>query len=142
MVTYEDLVPCDVYGAELAAKLTAVGWLGADPIAPGDISQNFFDKLRAIVEESTPLVASSGVHACEQCQFDPFTATGEVLVPHDSTLFVSPTMILHYVATHRYRPPEPFVEAVLACPSPRTMDYKKRFLAAGGGAVRKALRHG
>jgi hypothetical protein len=32
-------------------------------------------------------------------------------------------MVSHYVDAHRYRPPDVFVQAVLACPAPGTIEY-------------------
>ncbi|SOD60455.1 hypothetical protein SAMN06297387_102136 [Streptomyces zhaozhouensis] len=42
-----------------------------------------------------------------------------VAVAADGTWLVAPSLIHHYVTRHRYRPPEEFVEAVLAARTPR-----------------------
>jgi hypothetical protein len=34
------------------------------------------------------------------------------VIATDGTLLVAPTLVLHYVTAHRYRPPDEFVEAV------------------------------
>lgn len=49
-----------------------------------------------------------------------------------SRIFVCPEVILHYIACHHYRPPDPFLAAIAACPDTNSMDYKKLLLASGG----------
>jgi hypothetical protein len=52
-------------------------------------------------------------------------------IPSNDVVYVCPELILHYINAHGYSPPREFCEAVLACPDIRTMEYKKRLLAAG-----------
>lgn len=57
-------------------------------------------------------------------------------IPTAETVYVVPEMILHYVLAHGYRPPEEFVEAVLACPaqgSPEFFAMVDRFRASFDG---------
>jgi hypothetical protein len=42
--------------------------------------------------------------------------SAEIRVPGKGNIvFAAPEMIAHYVIMHEYRPPEEFIEAVLAC---------------------------
>ncbi|WP_129842722.1 hypothetical protein [Streptomyces sp. RFCAC02] len=41
------------------------------------------------------------------------TAEVRVAAP-DGTLLIAPTLVLHYVTAHRYRPPDAFIDAVMA----------------------------
>ncbi|WP_157496558.1 hypothetical protein [Hahella ganghwensis] len=49
----------------------------------------------------------------------------EILVPdiNGNSYFASPSMIYHYVVTHRYLPPKSFIEAVM------NVDLSMKFLA-------------
>jgi hypothetical protein len=48
--------------------------------------------------------------------------------------------IVHYVAVHRYRPPQAFVDAVFACPPTGTVAYLKARLDNGGRVLVEAAR--
>lgn len=43
----------------------------------------------------------------------------------------TPELILHYVDAHEYCPPQPFLDAILACPPMRSTAYLKQLLAKG-----------
>ena len=73
-----------------------------------------------------------GVHECELCQFQPAEGTANIFVPYQGNIYVAPELIVHYIAAHRYKPPQVFVDAVMACPTMNSMDYKKAVLANGG----------
>ena len=51
-----------------------------------------------------------------------------LFIPASARVYVAPSMILHYISRHRYRPPDAFCDAVLGC------------LAIGGRAYFEALR--
>jgi len=48
-----------------------------------------------------------------------------IYIPGDKFIYCAPSLILHYILDHRYRPPEEFSEAVLKCPSPRSPEYRQ-----------------
>ncbi|MCB0036494.1 MAG: hypothetical protein KDE51_20820 [Anaerolineales bacterium] len=54
-------------------------------------------------------------------------------------IYIAPEGILHYIAQHWYRPPDIFIEAVMACPEMHSMAYKKAFLDNGGRSLLKRL---
>lgn len=41
---------------------------------------------------------------------------GEVHVPGSGVLYVAPTLIVHYIAEHHYRPPEEFLVTLMSLP--------------------------
>jgi hypothetical protein len=46
-----------------------------------------------------------------------------IFVPHGDVMYVAPTLILHYVEIHGYRPPEEFLRA-LASADPASREYR------------------
>jgi hypothetical protein len=121
--------------------IRAVGWLSAaEPFATGDARPEFVTKLRTLATEwgaSTVALGwpvACGWHTCELC--GTFRASGNFGVPGDRVLYVAPEMVAHYVETHRYAPPDAFIDAVLACPRADTAEYAlavKPFVLEGDG---------
>lgn len=110
------------------AHVRAVGWLSAaHPFPTGASSGAFVQRLADFVarwDDSSRVLGlpdSMGMHDCELCRA--FHGNGNFAVPLDDVLFVAPTMIHHYVVSHRYAPPAPFVEAILTAPLPDTDAY-------------------
>lgn len=106
----------------------AVGWLHpGHPFPTGDADRAFARKLRKIARVSHKSVdalnwaLAFGSHTCEFCGKD--DASGTFGIPAGDVLFYAPEMIAHYVERHGYLPPQPFVDAVLACPLPGTPEY-------------------
>lgn len=122
----------------------AVGWLAAEEAYPqGPMDRRVFDALFALSVEAWQPWTTAGFHRCSFCQFTggPGVITHEgrsvglgtvnVLVPFEEALYIAPSHVLHYIDAHRYRPPDVFCEAVLACPPMRSMDYWKALRRAG-----------
>jgi hypothetical protein len=139
MAWYEDLTPCYYFGpdSQRKLKLIAVGWLeGSRPFPTGILQRDFIDQLIYLFAVQWHLLIVPGRHSCSIC--DPTAAanalakipelnfvhgfynvslgSANLLVPGDRKIFVAPSLILHYIHTHRYEPPAEFREAVLACP--------------------------
>ena len=57
--------------------------------------------------------------------------TSNLYVPFEGGIFVSPSLIAHYIDAHDYTPPEVFQAAVLECPPMRSMAYLKAILKEG-----------
>jgi hypothetical protein len=100
----------------------AVGWLSsAQPFSQGEVPAEFISKLRALSDnwgaglDALWWPAAGGFHECEFCGGS--RASGNLGVPME--------MICHYVESHGYRPPDPFVHAVLASPIPGSADYAR-----------------
>jgi hypothetical protein len=112
----------------MAPFVRAVGWLAAtQPYSVGQTSPGFVEKLRQLARHwgaSTSALAwpaACGPHTCEFC--GKVRASGNFGVPSNAILYVAPEMVAHYVEAHGYRPPDAFIEAVLACPHPDTSEY-------------------
>ncbi len=57
--------------------------------------------------------------------------SGEVFVPGERCIYVAPRLVIHYLEAHRYRPPDGFVRAVLACPRMGSSRYLRALRDAG-----------
>src|SRR5262249_47735384 len=55
-------------------------------------------------------------------------------LPGSDNIYLAPSMILHYICRHRYRPPHSFCNAVLNCPPMGSQTYLEA-LRPGLGAV-------
>ncbi len=130
---YEDLSQCDYFGEELSETLTAIGWLENDkPFSKGKISQDFYDKLCELSKNPWTFSMFCGIHECNLCQFEGKAGLNNIFIPHNNKIYICPELITHYINSHHYLPPNEFIEAVLACPPMRSMDYIKKMLENGG----------
>lgn len=126
-----------MYFADLASEtqidtgdhVRAIGWLAIDhEFSVGEVSREFATRLRALCETwglSTGALwwpAAGGAHRCEFC--GDYRSGGNLGIPAGRLLFVAPQMVSHYVDAHRYRPPDPFIRAVLDCPNFGTRDFE------------------
>ena len=114
--------------------LLPVGWLGASVPESGSAPEEFIDKLlAAYVAKSTFTDGTAGWHDCEFCpgaeawypggQVGPIIkwrdreqrlyGHGHYLVRHGLSVFMAPSLILHYILDHSYRPPDQFIQAVM-----------------------------
>jgi hypothetical protein len=130
----------------IGEKGVAVGWLGAQYSSRGlseEVSSAFFERLVSLLVDPWQPYAVAGVAPCPMCRFSGgpsvvdyqgarcVVRTGMLLVPGPDALYISPTMIAHYVDAHGYDPPQQFVEAVMQCPPMRSMSYWKDLLRLG-----------
>ncbi len=126
MTWYPDLATeCQITAGE---DVRAVGWLSADhPFQQGEVASEHLEKLRSFgdhwLESAAALgwPVAFGAHKCEFCR--KVSGAGNFAVPAGNVLFVAPELIVHYVAAHRYSPPAPFLEAVMAAPLPTAPAY-------------------
>ena len=135
MTSAKDLEPCHYFPIECDA-LTAIGWLGKEAVfETGPVSEQFYCQLTELCSDPWQPIVSAGFHYCDLCQFDAPRFSDNVFVPYRGKIYVAPVAVVHYISTHWYRPPQIFVDAVLACPPIRSMDYKKAVLANGGRSL-------
>lgn len=52
----------------------------------------------------------------------------EIIVPGGNAVFKAPSLILHYIDSHGYQPPECFCTAVAHCPEPGSEEYFEAIL--------------
>lgn len=139
MAWFNDLSPCDYFGAQYASSLTAVGWLeNGKPYPVGPVDRQVYDRLVELRKELWQPMVAGGHHACNLCQFESEAkSVNNLFIPANGFILVCPELIVHYINAHRYVPPDLFCSAVLACPSMRSSDYRKAILANGGGPLAK-----
>jgi hypothetical protein len=128
-------------------NLIAVGWLepGHD-FSLGDVPAEFVQKLAELLVNPWQPSIFMGHHPCGFCRFSggPGSMTvgglhattvdlgvSNLWVPAAGVVFVSPSLILHYIDAHGYAPPTEFQSAVMACPTMRSMDYLKAIRSRG-----------
>jgi hypothetical protein len=115
-------------------EVRAIGWLErGHPFLRGRVPRAFRKALRQHVAHAWQPIVYRGAHRCTLCPIVVRTFAGRghlnVWIPSEKHLFIAPAMILHYIGWHRYRPPEPFVEAVLACPPQGSEAFFERMRA-------------
>jgi hypothetical protein len=134
------LSPCDCFPPS-KATLVAVGWLeNGRPVPTGEVSEQVFDQLHELLRAPWGL-ASFGCHDCDLCVYrdgpsklsaNPNTVGFKnVFVPGDAKVYVAPEMFLHYIDQHGYAPPPEFHQAVLECPTMRSIDYLRAISGLG-----------
>lgn len=112
MTYFADLTGYSYDGDE--PNVINIGWLDKEhPFVTGRVSSAFLEALLELCR--APILLHRGQHACQFCQSDePALGNGQIRVrDHEGTVFAAPVMIGHYVMGHRYRPPAPFMQAVL-----------------------------
>jgi hypothetical protein len=133
---FSDGEPCTYFGTD-ARRLRAVGWLDPKhPFATGAVSAGTLERLVTFVRDPWQPVFFKGWHRCALCPpgDDPFTrftwqqravpiGVANLFIPGDGFLWAAPSMIVHYIADHGYRPPDEFLAAVEACPAMNTPAY-------------------
>jgi hypothetical protein len=133
MAFLEDLSPWTYVSSTAGDSLLAVGWLEQGKSFPtGPIVVDVFKRLEALCTEPWQPFAACGVHECTLCQFNAASGSDNVFIPGAGVIYVCPELIVHYIGTHWYLPPEEFCEAVRRCPDQRTMEYKRLLLQNGG----------
>ncbi|OEJ96861.1 DUF7919 family protein [Streptomyces thermolilacinus] len=94
----------------------AVGWLEAGrPYSTGPVPSGFVERLRA-VQRVQWMNVCLGTHGCDLCpEEEAPEGNGEVRIPgRPGIAYTAPFLVTHYITVHGYRPPQEFVDAVLA----------------------------
>jgi hypothetical protein len=134
----EDLSPNGYFG-RWQDVLVSVGWLGRDHEYPrGAVSSEFFRALVRLLLEPWQPAVFAGRAPCALCQFSGGPGSlafdgnkiqlgsANLFVPSpDGKVFVSPSLVAHYIDAHGYVPPKVFQEAVLECPPMGSLPYRK-----------------
>lgn len=133
MAHFEDLAPCDdVQDARLPGML-AVGWLEPEhEFVVGEVPGGLVPRLRELCRSKSPWpFLYVGGHPCRFCKDPASYSPRNLFVPGNGVLYVSPLGIVHYIEKHAYRPPDAFIDAVLAAPDPGSREYAAVLLACG-----------
>jgi len=147
MTYYPDLSACDLFPS-CPAPLVAVGWLeNGRPVPTGEVSEQVFERLLELFREPWG-PGAAGWHDCDLCvyRYGPSkmgtnpNAVGfkNVFVPGDAKIYLAPELILHYIDQHGYAPPSEFQQAVLDCPTMRSIEYLRAIIELG--LTHKSLR--
>ena len=127
MVWHRDLALLYTVERNPPLRVLAVGWLGFFTFRLGATPQRFQELLAELCSRPPAATQSCGLHPCRLgcCLWNWMLGrwrcggSAEIIVPgRDGKVYRAPTLIGHYVRSHRYRPPREFVEAVLALDSP------------------------
>jgi hypothetical protein len=106
--------------------IRAIGWLEQSHQFPiGDVAPTFVVALRAHLKAPTQPVLAMGFHQCDLCDAVSKRVSGKsnVWIPTNEYIYVAPALIVHYIEEHRYRPPNEFIAAVMACPEQGSEAY-------------------
>jgi len=122
---------------EALRRAEKIGYLfPTDPYPRGHVVDTVLERLIVLVQH--PIASWFGWHYCnlETCSQEQSSAElrhngflianrcdSDILVPGNTTVYVAPALILHYILRHEYVPPSSFTEAVLACPEPGSEAY-------------------
>jgi len=96
-----------------------IGWLDRrHTFLAGLTSRKFHNKLQRICLHRVK--RTRGFYPCDFCKGkNKPLSSAEIRVPGRGRVYAAPELIHHYVVAHLYKPPDEFIEAVLACPSAR-----------------------
>jgi hypothetical protein len=159
MTYYPDLTSLPTNDQKISGKFFAIGWLDNQHKYPqGPVSNTFIERLWIFCRY--PALVTRGFHLCEFCppvkrnvEFPGLESPYEILraqregtniklgyaeidvFDENGTIYHAPNLIYHYVLDHKYRPPEPFIQAVLTGPPPNTEEYKSILKKLGWGNV-------
>jgi hypothetical protein len=119
------------YGDAPEPDMIAIGWLDAsEPFTTGSVPSEFVERLRILCRDHE-VNRTRGWHYCNLCPPSPGpelprpvavdSPEGEFYVGHSEirvvgpsgTRYAAPQMIIHYVETHEYKPPDDFIAGVL-----------------------------
>jgi hypothetical protein len=111
------------YATQLESpKRLLVGWIDRDhPFERGDSPAQVIEKIEQMCR--TPLRRTRGWHSCPFCREYPITyrlnggglltlGDAEVEVHGSDVVYACPTLILHYMTAHRYKPPVEFLNTL------------------------------
>jgi hypothetical protein len=144
MAYYKDFTVCGYFsGGDWLCRLIAVGWVEQGrSFETGHVVAEVTEKLQVLREEFEQTfrrILFRGLHNCSICKVSsPDRALLDrshvnLFIPYRGFVFVAPGRIDHYIETHGYRPPESFMDAVLACPPPSGADYRELLTTANRG---------
>jgi len=115
MAYFKDLTPYTYFHAEKNQSETVnIGWLERWHLFPkGETSEEFRLKLERLSRRRVN--QTRGLHFCQFCRGREKPAgSAEIRVKGTSRIYAAPELVHHYVEAHGYKPPDEFIQAVLA----------------------------
>jgi hypothetical protein len=89
----------------------------------GDPGQGVYAYLKEYQASEWQPFAFGGGHFCNLCLYEPSYSHRNFFIPGIGVTYAAPEGILHYVACHRYHPPQEFIDALLNSPRPDSAAY-------------------
>lgn len=144
MAFFQDMSPYCYHPSGIRPNTHNVGWIEATENFPiGTVPDMFLKRLWQFCK--TPVVQTRGFHVCKLCNMPTgvvplleyegetqrFGSAEIRVLGLNGLIYAAPNLIFHYVRDHRYKPPQAFVDAVLAEPGPETETYRKHLKASG-----------
>jgi hypothetical protein len=135
-----DLSPCTYVFSEAGDRVKAVGWLEPQqPYPRGGVDAAVLARLEELRRAPWEPDHFMGYHACGFC--NPLkreaasrredTGVYNLFIPGPGFLYAAPELIVHYISKHGYAPPAEFQQAVLACPTMNSKEYRAAIRANG-----------
>lgn len=137
MSKYEDFTEY-IYRGRKEKNTINIGWIeGTTNIRRGNVSDEFLNNLWEYIK--CPIHPTRGIYtnkALDKTEgwfkacyngYEILLGDAEIRVIDDrrNQVYAAPNLILHYIITHQYVPPDPFVEAVIYGSKPGTEKYSK-----------------
>ena len=139
-MTYIAALSSWTYDSPEYEALLAVGWLDAEhPFTQGPVDDGILDKMAVLATRPWKPGHYMGYHTCELCPPPSVRTAGtsvtipglrltlgadNLFIPHRRRVYVAPSLILHYMISHRYQPPQVFLEAARRCPPMWSAKYE------------------
>jgi len=134
MTYYVDLSLYEFLDDVSTVKALNIGWLNGQIDYPkGETTSEFQARLWHFCRVGV-VNPTRGWHDCELCVPEPFNprvgnrlkpfGSAEIRVFHGTKVYAAPDLIHHYATVHEYNPPEEFIEAILNCPLPGSIEYE------------------
>jgi hypothetical protein len=124
---YADLSKYTYEPMRSRARLLNIGWLDSSvPFRTGELPAGCLERLGLAVSLTSH--AMRGIHGCPFCEGATIRACiggaevllgmSEAWLPSTSAevIYIAPSLVYHYVGTHRYLPPDTMVADVMALP--------------------------
>lgn len=125
---YKDLTPAK-NGDKIIHGVFYVGWLSKDKLfKKGKVDEEFLKKLKLIFfgndnYSSQVNLLRAPSRPCDFCgvvveehDFERYMGLGcsEIWIKHKEKYYAAPSLIIHYIEAHNYKPPKEYVRAVMA----------------------------
>ena len=98
-----------------------VGWLSLRPYRMGWVEDTYRRRLKELLRDPWEERHAMGSHTCNLCFL--WRESRNALIPGKGCVYYVPAMIRHYINVHFYKPPQQFLDAVLACPDMGSDEY-------------------
>ena len=115
---FQDLTPY-VYDGRNSSCLN-IGWLDGREYNMGECPKEFIDNLDTVISSNQFVSARhKGFYTCDLCDKsihhrEKGKSSTILTINDDGRCYSFPKMILHYIKSHNYKPPQEFIDAVMS----------------------------